>query len=158
MKGEVPQLERPNDDTPPDDRLDGVVVGVLLGLSDSEQPIVFYPGCPSTTGIRARATAALCVDDVGMQVALIFEKGDSYRPIVLGRMRHQRDLQVRSIPVAVEIDGKSLVFEAKEQIVFRCGQASIHLTKAGKVLIKGAYVSTRSSGANRIKGASVLIN
>ena len=32
------------------------------------------------------------------------------------------------------------------------------LTKAGKVLIHGAYVSNRSSGVMRIKGGSVQIN
>jgi hypothetical protein len=32
------------------------------------------------------------------------------------------------------------------------------LTHAGKVLIRGAYVLSRSSGVNRIKGGSVQIN
>jgi hypothetical protein len=47
---------------------------------------------------------------------------------------------------------------AKEQLVLRCGKASITLTKEGKVLIQGAYVSSRSSGVNRIKGGSVQLN
>jgi hypothetical protein len=42
--------------------------------------------------------------------------------------------------------------------VLRCGQASVTLTKAGKVLIRGTYVSSRSSGVNRIKGGSVQLN
>ena len=60
--------------------------------------------------------------------------------------------------VEVDADGERLVVSAKEQIVLLCGQASITLTKAGKVLIQGTYVSTRSSGVNRVKGASVQIN
>ena len=40
----------------------------------------------------------------------------------------------------------------------RCGKASITLTRAGKVLIRGAYLLSRSSGVNRIKGGSVQIN
>jgi hypothetical protein len=40
----------------------------------------------------------------------------------------------------------------------RCGESSIVLTRAGKVLIKGNYVLSRSRGANRIKGAYVDIN
>ena len=47
---------------------------------------------------------------------------------------------------------------AKKQLVLRCGQASITLTEAGKVLIQGSYVSSRSSGINRVKGGSVQIN
>ena len=42
--------------------------------------------------------------------------------------------------------------------MLRCGKASITLTREGKVLIKGAYLSSRSSGVNRIKGGSVQIN
>jgi hypothetical protein len=47
---------------------------------------------------------------------------------------------------------------AKEQVVLKCGKASITLTKAGKVLIQGSYVLSRSSGINRVKGGSVQIN
>jgi hypothetical protein len=47
---------------------------------------------------------------------------------------------------------------AREQLVLRCGAASITLTRDGKVLIQGAYVSHRSSGVMRIKGGSVQIN
>jgi hypothetical protein len=56
------------------------------------------------------------------------------------------------------IDGKRVTFDAREEIVLRCGKASITLTKAGKVLIRGAYLLNRSSGVNRIKGGSVQIN
>jgi hypothetical protein len=51
-----------------------------------------------------------------------------------------------------------MIVGAKEQLVLRCGKASITLTKAGKVLIQGAYVSNRSSGVLRLKGGSVNIN
>ena len=43
-------------------------------------------------------------------------------------------------------------------MVLRCGKASITLTKAGKVLIEGSYVLSRSTGVNRIKGGSVQLN
>ena len=51
-----------------------------------------------------------------------------------------------------------MVLSAQEEIVLRCGKASITLTKAGKVLIEGAYVLSRSSGVNRIRGGSVQLN
>ena len=54
--------------------------------------------------------------------------------------------------VDVDADGQRLVVSAKEQIVLKCGKASITLTKAGKVLIQGAYVLSRSSGVNRGEG------
>jgi hypothetical protein len=58
----------------------------------------------------------------------------------------------------VETDGERLVFSAEKEIVLRCGESSITLTRAGKILIRGAYVLTRSSGVNRIQGGSVQIN
>ncbi len=60
--------------------------------------------------------------------------------------------------VEVDADGQRLVVSAQEQLVLRCGKASITLTKAGKVLIQGAYVLSRSTGVNRIKGGSVQLN
>jgi hypothetical protein len=51
-----------------------------------------------------------------------------------------------------------MIVSAKEELVLRCGKASITLTKAGKVMIKGSYLLSRSSGVNRIKGGSVQLN
>ena len=51
-----------------------------------------------------------------------------------------------------------MIVSAKEQLVLRCGKASITLTKAGKVMIQGSYVLSRSTGVNRVKGGSVQLN
>jgi hypothetical protein len=56
------------------------------------------------------------------------------------------------------VDGERVVLNGAKQVELRCGEASIVLTAAGKILIKGTYVLSRSSGANRIKGAFVDIN
>jgi hypothetical protein len=58
----------------------------------------------------------------------------------------------------VESDGERVVVSAEREIVFQCGEASITLTKAGKILLRGTYLLSRSSGVNRIKGGSVQIN
>jgi hypothetical protein len=61
-------------------------------------------------------------------------------------------------PADVTLDGRRLELTAEQEIVLRCGEASLTLTRAGKVLIRGAYVCSRSSGQNRVKGATVHIN
>jgi hypothetical protein len=63
-------------------------------------------------------------------------------------------------PQAVQttLDGESLTLTADREIVLCCGKASITLTRAGKIIIRGAYLLNRSSGVNKIKGASVQIN
>jgi hypothetical protein len=95
---------------------------------------------------------------VGRDVALLFEGGDPARPIVIGLMHRPAPASIPTRTVEVEADGERVVVEAERELVLRCGKASITLTSAGKVLIRGAYVLNRSSGVNRIQGGSVQIN
>lgn len=58
----------------------------------------------------------------------------------------------------VHVDGKRVVLEGQEEVVLKCGEASITLTRSGKVVIRGKYLLSRSSGVNRILGGSVQVN
>jgi hypothetical protein len=136
----------------PPARIDGVLVGVLSAI----EPIrVTFPGAPEG-GVPARAMAALGPDDAGCEVALLFEGGDPARPVVMGKMAvHPASAASRP---EVRTDGERLELRADKEIVLSCGKASITLTRAGKILIRGAYVLSRSSGVHRIQGGSVQIN
>ena len=139
----------------------GVVLGELLALADEGRtPLVRYPGQPGTAALGARSTVDLQGRDIGQTVALIFERGDPGRPVVLGVIRDATGWPVTEKPAQVEVDadGQRMIVSAKEQLVLRCGKASITLTRAGKVLVEGTYVLSRSSGVNRIKGGSVQLN
>jgi len=137
-------------------RLDGVVIGILLDVPQAAAPVVAYPGCPADTGIAATTTTQLSRDDIGTQVALMFVGGDPSQPLVIGRIQR---LPQAPQPVAVaHLDGERLEFSAEKEIVLRCGKASITLTREGKVIVRGTYLSSRSSGVNRIRGGSVQIN
>jgi hypothetical protein len=61
-------------------------------------------------------------------------------------------------PLEAIVDGKRVVLDARDEIVLRCGKASITLRRNGRIVIRGTYVETRSQGTNRIKGGSVQIN
>ena len=61
-------------------------------------------------------------------------------------------------PLTVRVDGDEVHVEGKREVVLSCGKASITLTRAGKIILHGTYVVSRSSGVNRIKGGSVQIN
>jgi len=139
-------------------RLDGVVIGVLLDVPQAASPVVAFPGCPSETGIAATTTTALSREDIGAQVALMFVAGEPSQPLVIGRIQRLPQGPVATPAAVAHVDGERLEFSAEREIVLRCGKASITLTREGKVLIKGAYLSSRSSGVNRIKGGSVQIN
>lgn len=136
------------------ERLDGVVIGLLLDLPDPASPVVAFPGNPSESGLSARSTARLEPDHVGRQVALMFENGDPHRPLVIGLIQQPGQRQT----IVAEVDHERLVLSAEREIVLKCGKASITLTRAGKIILRGAYLLSRSAGVNRIKGGSVHIN
>jgi hypothetical protein len=136
------------------------VIGELLALADGAVPLVRHPLQQSTMAQRARSTVDLHGTHIGRGVLLVFEQGDPERPVVIGVLRDEGAWPLAEAPahVQVDADGERMVVNAREQLVLRCGKASITLTKAGKVLIEGSYVSSRSTGVNRVKGGSVQLN
>lgn len=152
-------------DTSKDDRINGVVIGILSEVTEDGQALVYFPGIPSGKPLPAISTESLAEKESGQEVALGFVNGDPASPIVLGLIQ-KTDIQKQStsleIPenknVDIQVDGERLTLSAKREIVLQCGKSSITLTSAGKVILKGAYLSTHSTGLNRIKGGSVQIN
>jgi hypothetical protein len=145
--------------------LPSIAVGRLLRLDLYSPPIVDFPANESGEPVPARSTIALCAANVGDEVALAFEEGDPSRPIILGLLQPWATLPAEPrepAPVAnslqPEQNNETLIFTAAREIVLSCGKASITLTSAGKLLLRGAYLLSRSSGVNRIKGGSVQIN
>ena len=139
----------------------GVVVGELLALTDNGMtPLVRFPGQVGEDAIAARSSVDLHGPHIGHGVVLVFEQGDPARPIVMGVLRGATGWPQADQPVQVNVDadGERLIVSAKEQLVMRCGKSSITLTKAGKVLIEGSFLLSRSTGVNRIKGGSVQLN
>jgi Domain of unknown function (DUF6484) len=150
--------ERPS--TPRSNQLPEVVIGELVAVIDNGLvPLVLYPGQPGTAAVRARSVVDIRNEHIRKAVVLVFENGSPELPIVMGVLRGD-DNRPLNAPgqVQVDADGERMIVSAKEELVLRCGKASITLTKAGKVIIDGSYVVSRSSGTNRIKGGSVQLN
>jgi hypothetical protein len=63
-----------------------------------------------------------------------------------------------ALPSTVHVDGQRVEIEGRDEIVLRCGQASLIMRRNGRIVLLGTYVETRSKGINRIKGGSVQIN
>lgn len=152
-------------------KIEGARVGQIVRVERNGNVFISFPENQHEP-LLARFVSSLKIDLLkqaalsGQQILLIFEKGDPQLPIIIDTLYSfidemidapELDLQADEAQ-NVTIDGKQISFNAKEQIVLRCGRSSITLTKAGKVLIRGAYLLSRSSGANRIKGGSVQIN
>lgn len=151
------------------DKNSSSLVGDVLDSSPSESP--------GRVLVRWRALdGTLCERPVSKVRGLIVERGDVvllHRPanwpewlvthVVEGKgeppspgeplYQRANDLKpdVPTVERRIEIVGQ-------DEVVLRCGEASITLRRNGRVVVRGAYIESRSRGTNRIKGGVVLIN
>jgi hypothetical protein len=135
----------------------GAHIGVLSGVGPVGEPLVECESVAPGRSLPARSTVPVTERDIGREVVLLFEQADVGKPIIMGLLQ-PTPAPAKAGTVAVERNGERLTLTADREIVLRCGKASLTLTRAGKVLIRGAYLLSRSSGVNRIKGGSVQIN
>ena len=168
MKSEQKKITQMVEDFIP---IEGMRIGRIVTIDESGRIFVNFTG-NSSGPIIARTTSSLRVETFrkgnpsGREVLLAFECNDPRLPIIVDTMyslvdeiaEHATiDFETEE-PQEVLIDGERVLFEAENEIVLKCGKASITLTKAGKILIKGDYVLSHSSGENRIRGGAVSIN
>ncbi len=163
-----------------DERILAHRVGWIAGVSGGALLVDFRGNARGP--IAARATVALdpaaALAAVGrrQEAVLVFEEGDPALPIVVGLVQPTApsmiDLVLDEAAPAGEasaapahedaavavLDGKRVVLEGEDEVVLRCGAASITLRRNGKIVIRGSYVESHAAGTNRIKGGSVRIN
>ena len=154
-----------------EEKISGTRIGSITGIDKKGLILIDFPG--NTLGpLPARFIESIKQKllkhgvPINDKILIIFENDDPGLPIIIDAICYTLDDQAENDAVAfqvqetedVTIDGRRVTFDAKEQIELRCGKSSIILTRAGKVLIRGAYLLSRSTGANRIKGGSVQLN
>ncbi|MEI8699803.1 MAG: hypothetical protein EOR99_13925 [Mesorhizobium sp.] len=135
-------------------RIEGVVIGIFLGFGE-DSPLVVFPGNPQETAVSARSLAELTSDMIGAEVALLFQDGDPGRPLIVGRIVDPA--RNSNVPQIVR-DGEQVRITANERIELRCGKATIIMEKDGRITIRGTYLTSHASAANRIRGGSVNLN
>lgn len=143
--------------------LQGLVIGRVATVDPLGSATVEHSGASSAQ--PALTTVRLREEDIGRKVALAFEGGLLDRPIIIGLIHEP--LAALMTPGGspkgedrreVRVDDERMVLSAEREIVLRCGKASITLYKDGRVLVRGTNIVSRSSGPNRIKGASIQLN
>jgi hypothetical protein len=140
----------------------GVATAHFHGFDLQDRPLI--AGLAELPGeiVSARTTVPLLQKHIGSEVVVLFERGDAQRPIVVGVLQGSAaspaSPSASTQVVSVQADDHGVLLSAEREIVLRCGDASITLTRAGKVLIKGRYILSRSTGYNKIKGGAVDIN
>ncbi len=105
---------------------------------------------------RAELDAAV---EARRDAVLMFLAGGG-QPVLLGLRQSVPTLEVdtANADLSATVDGKKVRIDGKEEIVLRCGKASITMRRNGRIVIRGVQVESRATGRNRIKGGAVLIN
>lgn len=153
-------------------------VGALVAF-DERGPVVDYLGNPggprgARTLVPLTAERARALIDGAVPVVLGFEDGRAELPIILGvvwsttideqRRNAAAPAELTEAPpepvraLVAQVDGEEVTIVGRRRIELRCGKASIILTRAGKVIVRGTHLVSHSSGANRIRGGSVELN
>ncbi len=130
-----------------------LIIGQFRGWTDDGTLSVEHGG----ETYSSRTLAELGASDVGCEVALLFSSCSNV-PVVLGKLNAEPKPLVPTFLVELDGDPQPVDLTAQDQLTLRCGKASITLTKEGKIILRGTYISSRSSGPNRIKGGSVHLN
>ena len=147
-------------------------VGRVVALAGPGQVRVDFPGNP---GPPALARVAAALDAAALQEAvqagqgavLLFEDGDPARPLLLSLLAPTQPsplLDALLVPSSEErpreaqVDGRRVVIEGQDEVVLRCGKASITLTHDGTVELRGVQVVSDAEERQRIRGRTVQIN
>jgi len=147
--------------TLPAGSLPGLVIGRLVGFTDEGRtPLVAGAEALDLPALPAHSVIDLHGAHIGRRVVLAHEAGDPCRPIVLGLLNGDAGWPLRESVGQVEVsaDGERMTVVAREQLVLRCGKASLLLRSDGRVEIRGETIVTQAAGANHVRGGSVQLN
>lgn len=96
----------------------------------------------------------------GLRVVVAVPDAEGSAPIILGLLdpppEPERPVEPRSGSAGKK--EKRIRIESEEELVIECGKSKIALRADGRIEIRGGHLVSRSSGPNKIKGATIHIN
>lgn len=149
--------------------ISGMLMGRIVKINEEGQVLINYGNSADITAARLTSSVQEKLakgNPEGREVLLAFENNNPLRPIIIDTIYNIID-EIAEHSTAVNNAGTAqkeiiscarIELDAGEQIVLQCGKASITLTRAGKILIKGEYVLSSAKGSNKIKGGSIQLN
>lgn len=140
---------------------DGALMfGTLVGLENTGLALVRLKSSADGVVETARSIVELSSSTIGAELVLAHDPDHPDAPVILGvirpagagagaeKLRH----------LTVELEGETLSLSSDREVTIRCGQASLRLTQAGKIELRGTQILTRATGTNKIKGGSISLN
>ncbi len=149
----------------------GARVGTIVSAEHGEVRVDFAGNARGPLLARVAST----LDDASLaraaerhEEALLFFDGAGGQPVVLALLRPPTaaidavlegtlPANGAAAPVA-RVDGKRVEITGQEEVVLRCGKASLTLRRDGKVVLRGVNVVNQADGVQRIRGGKVEIN
>lgn len=143
--------------TPPDERLEGIHVAVVLRCME-DGVLLDLP----TGAIKARILTGLVSvsPSTGQSVAVVFEGGDPQKPLVLGPIGTGAPcvVAVSKTDAVVTSDTEAAVISHPRKLVLQCGRSSITLEASGRISLDGETIVSTAAKLNRVVGAAVKLN
>ena len=128
-------------------------LGELVEVSP-ELKVIFSPGGYEQTVIAA-SLVPLDANHIGQTVVLSpLAGGQGY--VILGLLQPSHPLT--SNAQSVTINDRKVEIAAEEELILRCGDASIRIDQTGAITVKGKTLLSRAEGTNRVQGGAVQIN
>ena len=147
------QSQQPSDGTA---RNSAPQLGVVIALEEG-RPIVRLVGSGEEIAVTVLSTVsdAEVVEAIeAKRPALVLRSGDG--GVLLGWTRAEVEESAPEAPE--EKPPETLLLEAEKRIEIRCGDSSLVLEENGKVVLRGSYLLSRSTGPNKVKGATIELN
>lgn len=130
---------------------DGMRTARLVGLDEDGRLLVRLEGFDADIavriGVELEDDALKRAAKAGREVLLAFPVDSA--PVVVAILRDRLESK--------QDDGR-VRLAAPDELVLRCGKASVVLRKDGRVTVKGTRIVSASTGPHKIKGASVELN
>lgn len=150
------------------------LLGTLAGFDEQGRPLIRVALDDQWHTLATTPVIPVSRSDLGRQSVVMLPGVSFTAPLLMGFVHTPLSMALsqsekpdgvlnedESDAYSVEVDeepARELILEGKEKVVLRCGAASITLTEAGKIILRGEHLVSRSCGVNRILGASIQMN
>lgn len=134
------------------------IIGRIIAILPHESGPRIHCALLGNEPIPARSTIALHRGHLGCEAVLMLENGNPQLPIVVGVLQEGTLLPAAPDQEHLCLEDGRVLLQAQEELVLRCGAATISLRSDGTVTVRGTRVVSEADGSMRIRGASIQLN
>ncbi|MFY0572851.1 DUF6484 domain-containing protein [Archangium lansingense] len=147
-------------------------MGKVVGVTEGGTLLVDFPGnrrgpLPARTVLVLDDQARKQAVSQHQDAVLLFDAGDPARPLLIGLLQPSSETPLTdallaeplpAMPAEARVDGHRVVLEGRDEVVLRCGKATLILRRDGQVILRGVNIRTDAEEVQRIRGGKVQIN